>query len=832
MAWAGDLPESKRIYLANDDHTDYMWSMDEEGYRRAFLEMLDYYLAQIDATATNPSPYQSRWNCDGSFWLWIYEKNKKPEEFQRLIERVRDGHISAPMTVLPSCYGGQPAEAVLRGMYYAGALERRFDLRFSMAVAMENQTLPFGLGALWAGSGAKYSWRGICDCATVNHNAKDRLHEIYWWQGSDGSRVLMKWNSLLVNNAHMGGYAEARDPSAIVDFLDADPEFLRRYPYRVIGAFGKGWDDPKTFTDEFVKTARAKTTPTRQVIVSNEEDFFKDFEANYGAKLPVFAGSFGNEWDLYSASMPETTARVRRAVERLRNAEAMATLVSLHDSNFMEGRKEERALAWINLGRYWDHDWTADSQWVRREERAAFQARLAAQIEDYVEALERDAVSALGRLVRASPGAKRFFVFNALNWPRTDLADFLWADAAPVHVVDLVSGDAVPSQVVERNGQGFLRILARDVPSVGYKVYEIRTNAAAVLPPAATFHDGVLESQEYRVTVDGRGAITSLQDRRHENREFVRWINGRALNDLGPGEGRLEVENAGPVSVTVRATSSSPLLHTTRITLIRGMDRIEIQNEIAQNFTNVPTWSFAFNLDDPDLWHEEVGAVIRAKLLSEGGHYSPRNARYDWLTLNHFAAMSSASGDENGVTLSSADCAFMKFGNSTPAVLDTRSPQISVLAGGQVDGPELGIPRQGGEKVITQRFALQCGARFRAAQAMKFALAHQNPLSTGAILGDGVALPENSYSLVQMSNPDVLLWALKPADDGPAQDIIARFWNLSPEAAEISVKFCWAPRAAKQATHLETDLSSARLEAGVLRASFRSQQMLTFRIIR
>ena len=56
----------KRIYLAPDDHTDYMWTMDEENYRLAFLEMLDYYLNQIDATAGNPSPYQGRWNCDGS----------------------------------------------------------------------------------------------------------------------------------------------------------------------------------------------------------------------------------------------------------------------------------------------------------------------------------------------------------------------------------------------------------------------------------------------------------------------------------------------------------------------------------------------------------------------------------------------------------------------------------------------------------------------------------------------------------------------------------------------------------------------------------------------
>jgi len=64
---------------------------------------------------------------------------------------VKSGHISAPLTALVSCYGGQPAEAVLRGMYYSGRLERRFDYRFRLAVAMENQTQPLGLASLWAG---------------------------------------------------------------------------------------------------------------------------------------------------------------------------------------------------------------------------------------------------------------------------------------------------------------------------------------------------------------------------------------------------------------------------------------------------------------------------------------------------------------------------------------------------------------------------------------------------------------------------------------------------------------------------------------------------------
>src|SRR5262249_51485623 len=150
-----------------------------------------------------------------------------------------------------------------------------------------------------------------------------------------------------------------------------------------------------------------------------------------------------------------------------------------------------------------------------------------------------------------------------------------------------------------------------------------------------------------------RGAITGLIDKRRNSREFAAAAAGSAINDLGPGEGKLQAENVGPVSVTLLATSAEPLRHTTRITLLRDSNRIDIRNEIHQNFGSVSTWTFAFNFDSPDVWHEEVGAVIRAKLLADGGHYAGRNARYDWLTPNHFADMSEGV---TGVTLSNADC--------------------------------------------------------------------------------------------------------------------------------------------------------------------------------
>jgi alpha-mannosidase len=292
----------------------------------------------------------------------------------------------------------------------------------------------------------------------------------------------------------------------------------------------------------------------------------------------------------------------------------------------------------------------------------------------------------------------------------------------------------------------------------------------------------------------------------------------------------LQVENAGPVSVTLRATASDPIAHTTRITFIRDKDRIEMRNDITQNFADIQTWNFSFNLSAPDLWHEEIGAVIRAKLVTEGGHYSPRNARYDWLTLNHFADLSDEDNPAVGVTLSSADCAFMKFGGSTPQALDTSTPQLSVLAGGQVDGPTLGIPREGGDTFFTQRFALRSRGHFQAVEAIKFALEHQNSLVTGLVSG-GNTLPEKSFSLLQVSNPAVVLWALKCAEAGITNGLVARVWNLSSESQRFSLALATGVTRCERTTHIETDLADAPVVGGSVAATASPMQMLTFRLV-
>ncbi len=179
--------QQRRLYIANDDHTDLMWTADAETYAKVFVEMLDWHAKLADQTADNPPPYRNRFNCDGSYWLYCYEQRKSPDEFAKLIARVRAGSISAPLNSVVSCYGGQPAEAVLRGMYYSGRLERRYDLRFPLAVAMENQTLPLGLASLFAGS-ARNTRGEVSAAAQRNWNANDYASGL---ERSTGGPVMM-----------------------------------------------------------------------------------------------------------------------------------------------------------------------------------------------------------------------------------------------------------------------------------------------------------------------------------------------------------------------------------------------------------------------------------------------------------------------------------------------------------------------------------------------------------------------------------------------------------------------------------------------------------------
>jgi alpha-mannosidase len=215
-------------------------------------------------------------------------------------------------------------------------------------------------------------------------------------------------------------------------------------------------------------------------------------------------------------------------------------------------------------------------------------------------------LSGLGGLIaKPEKASEAFFVFNPLGWTRSDYSDYQYNGSFDIKVVDRITAQEVPFQFITKKNLKYLRILAKDVPSLGYKVFEIRKGASSVKPyQAAVVSDTIIENSLYRVVFTRQGVITSLIDKRDNNRECIAPVNKLYANDLGSGRGNagspLRVENAGPVSVTLAAESYKPVKHTSKVTLFASIDRIELENYITQNFDATPlTYAFSFNLNNP-----------------------------------------------------------------------------------------------------------------------------------------------------------------------------------------------------------------------------------------
>lgn len=805
------------LYLANDDHTDWYWTATGDQYRQAFQTMLDYYMDQAEATASNPPDSRGRFNPDGSLWFYEYEQARTPTEFARLIQHAQDGNISVPAQSLVILPGAMSTETVLRDMYYAGSLERRFGLDVRLAVAMENQTLPGGIASLWAGSGIDFSWKGICACVS-EANWGDRPREIYQFVGPDGQGVLMKWNTLLVDNQHLGGYAEARQPANMVTFLESDPDFLARWPYDVAGAFGFGWDDFQTTTDAFVQASLNFSNPNRRVVVSNITDFFEDFLAQHALATPTFAGSFGNEWDLFTASLADVSARMRRAVERLRTAEALAAVVHPLDPTPWTDLADQREWAHLAMGLYYDHDWTADGP-VGPAPREQFQRDAVADVEAYVDALHTAAAASLGeRIVRSDPGVRTVAVFNPLGWDRTDVCQ-VEVPTGDWHVVRVEDGVEVPSQIEGNN-----LLFPVDVPALGYRTVEIRPGTGAAFGDAASVNGSTLDNGLLSVDFQSDGSVTSVVDHADGDRELV-GAGGAWLSSPHTGAGSVSVLHQGPVRTVLRATPSGNPARTIDLWLTADDPVVWIESHISQNFGNRQDYGFDFALTQPEARHEEVGMVAVAAYASEGGDYADENARVDWLTSNHFIDLSQPT---HGVTLSDPDGVFWRLGQSTPQDLDTGASSLRTLVGMQID-PPFGFAGQGGDTSFRNRYALRPHGARDNAEAMRFSLQHQNPLVAVEVTAAAPTLPADAWSMVATDHPGLVPWTVKPAEDPTGGELVVRVWNLDDAPSTGTLDFRdLGVQSAREVSHIESGNTLAGLTDNQLLLVAAPQQMRTF----
>ena len=810
----------KHLYLGNDTHTDLMWNGTEEEWYRYNLDMAKFYLKIGEDTRNNAPEARSKWNYDVAWTLYMLERNAPEDFFMRIIDQLKNGQASVPFNFTLPVYGASTAESVLRSFYYGGYLERKYGIDIDLAICQENATIPLGVASLWAGSGARYSWRGVCNCATKINTTGKRDHEIYWYAGLDGNRILMKWYSNYGWNADLGGYAEMLEPTVAVQKMEklCDTE---GYPYKVAGAFGKGWDNIHNYSYDLVWGLAHRTLPVTKLYLSNQVDFFRHFEQEYGSQLPVVSLSYGNEWDINLASLAEVSGKLRRSMEKLRIAEALAAIASDGDKKMfdvLEGKKKDflYGISVYNL-----HGWTADGP-VDRHVFANYMRGQQEKVTGYVDTLFSMALKQMGR--RINPGGIEdvVYVFNPLNWERNGLVEI------PVRkdfnaVRDLENGMLFEGELFNEGSKKILRVWVEDIPSVGYKLYRLENKPPGAEDNVFRFSGNKLETPFYSVKISKSGAISSLFDKSLKKE----WTNG-LLNDPGSSNhesgNKIQILEKDDHHIMLICNSNDPVRHESIITFYADDRRVDFQNTVYQNFEGLLHWTFAFNIDTPEVWHEEVGAIIKAKTASEGGHYADRMARYDYLSLNHFCNISSR---DKSITLSNSDCLFFRLGNSTPSFLDQNASVIHILAGGQVN-ENLGIIKQDGDTLFHQNFSLlPHSSHFDAGESMRFALEHQNPL-VASEADPGGDLTENKFSFLTNENKDIILWTLKPGED---DGLIMRFWNMGDSPVNSAVHLHASILKAIYSSHVEIDIKEIPFRENVISIYLNQKELKTYRVL-
>jgi alpha-mannosidase len=380
---------------------------------------------------------------------------------------------------------------------------------------------------------------------------------------------------------------------------------------------------------------------------------------------------------------------------------------------------------------------------------------------------------------------------------------------------------------VDRGGARFLQIIARNVPSLGYKLFSYEPGTPASFPPAATVTPGTrtIENSAYRVRLGDRGQIVEAVHKAPSPDVQLAGANG--LDDFGSSTIQSVVaENVGPVSATLRVSLGSPS-RTVRVTLYAEVDRIDIENAITQNLSGFRSYSFHANLPGAQVRFEEVGAIARPGMVTQGGDFLP-GTRASRMTLNHFVAF---GRPDYHFVLSNWDAYAMKLNDSTDSSFDLTGDTVHVVVMEQ--GWGAGTADQGGDSFFLNRFALR-GAEgtFDAAEAMRTALAHQNPLHV-------IALPQNqdgpltapSGGLLAVDDDNVVVTAFKPAED-PWQGYVVRLWELggAPTSLHIDATAMNA-RNAWRSSLIESDLAPNAVPGGVISATLDANAIQTYRFV-
>ncbi len=858
------------VYLVADVCTDATWVYDN--YPAVIQDDADLTMKEIElAEATRASAWENhnRYNLVHSIELEYFEQ-RYPEQAGRLAEAIRQEEVTLNPFYNMTLTQNLTLEEQIRHFYTAREWARKYGLNMAYANHQETPSIAWDMPGILAGSGVEHLIKAILpyECPWAS-----RLEEppLFLWQGVDGTQILLRRrNTDYVEGNFVLKGLEATNQAMHEKVIPEYRGWGERYPFNAIALLGcygdlipfqPGKPQSKDLPERKAETITAYNNQGWEypkLVNAAHAQYWEDIEAQIaqrGIPLEVYCGDYGTGWDTWPACLAKYVAGWRRAQESAGLADKLGAILSVLAPDWFTEHRAELQDGWRNLRYLGDHAWNGAND-ANRALNAALRQQWQAQANAAYDRFIKGGLRVLGGLVPVGM-AHTLVVFNGLPWQRSGVARVEGLEEGCA-LVDVSSGESVPVQVLEEQGLPVTYFEAREVPSLGYRLYICQPATAQTAPTPWQYKENGLEGPFYRLQVSPlTGGVTSLYDKLRE-KELVDAGSEFHLNQVvytigepaDPRQPRAlmdppHIENAVSYTaeqVTVEPgpcgpVSASLIVHvklkqhqiTTTLTLYTGLDRVDIRNEVEKELSGAKqelNFAFPFNISNRQYRFESPGAVI------EPGADQLPGAGLSAATVRHFVDV---FNQENGVTFSQVDSYIVQWGGRTttgdPQSVDPNST-LMVLAMGNIYDSNEAIRDQNGEHTFTFRFSL-CGhaAGFDPVAAVRFAWEDNNELRVVTASGAADApLSREPYSFMSVEPEGVLLASLKPAEEA---GLIARLWEVAgnPDEARVQIAAALSPSAGAVTDHLEKDQSPLAVEAGRLIVPIKPRGITSLRIL-
>lgn len=482
------------LYFDANAHIDAAWLWRDketiEVCKNTFASVFNMMNQRPDFTYTQSA---------AAYYDWM--EQLYPDIFKSIQQRVKDGRweVVGGMWVEPDC-NLPSGESWARHLLYA---KRYFKQKLGVDVKIGWNPDSFGYN--W-NMPEFYNEAGIDAFITQKIGWNDTNvfpYRVFWWESPDGSRILSYFPFDYVNTID--------DPCRLVDWsrqFEANTGFTKMMILFGVGDHGGG-----PSLEMLDRIDRLKTLDIYPTIEYGNTTTYLDWLKNQNlSSIPVWDDELYLEYHQGTYTTQADTKRENRAAEvLLTNAEKFSSLATLFGAPY---KGNELELAWREVLFNQFHDILPGSG-IR---------------ENYIDAAEKyndartignhqlnDALQTISKNINTTGlrHGKPLVVINPLSWERTDLCMVTLPADGPYAVFDQQGHEVQSQSVPSGRYETQLMFVAKDVPSVGYKVYELRNVRSMTGATDLSVSEAGVENALYKISIDpGTGWIKSIVDKR------------------------------------------------------------------------------------------------------------------------------------------------------------------------------------------------------------------------------------------------------------------------------------------------------------------------------